>query len=312
VKAFASDRYTVPLPPTHSFPMAKYEMLRRQVIQDESVAVHDLLEPPPATDSELRLAHHADYVERVVCGTLTEPEVRELGLPWSESLVERSRRSVGGTIQAARWALRDGLAVNLAGGTHHAAAGKGAGYCVFNDVAVAIRLLQAEGAIARALVIDCDVHQGDGTAQIFANDPSVFTFSIHGARNYPLRKPESDIDIPLDDGTGDEAYLEALKCGLAAALDRSRADMAFYLAGADPYADDRLGRLALSKAGLAARDRMVFGACLDRRLPVAVSMAGGYARQIADTVLIQAETVRLASLFANRWPQAQDISQMNS
>ena len=292
--------------------MAKYAMLRQRVIEDQSVAAQDLLEPPAATDSELRLVHHADYLERVVCGTLTEREVRELGLPWSEALVERSRRSVGGTIQAARWALKDGLAVNLAGGTHHAAAGKGAGYCVFNDVAVAIRVLQAEGVIARALVIDCDVHLGDGTAQIFANDPSVFTFSIHGAKNYPLRKPESDLDIPLDDGTSDDEYLEALKYGLAAALNRSGADIAFYLAGADPYADDRLGRLALSMAGLAARDRLVFQACLDQRLPVAVSMAGGYARQIADTVAIQAETVKLASLYAGRWPQGNGAGPWNS
>ena len=304
MKAFACDQYTLPLPTGHSFPMAKYGLLRQRVLDQGSVAVKDLREPQAATDDQLRLIHEPGYVERVSSGTLSAGEVREIGLPWSPELVERSRRAVGGTIEAGRYALEEGIAVNLAGGTHHAATGKGAGYCVFNDVAVAIRVLQSENRIQKAVVIDCDVHHGDGTALIFSGDDSVFTFSIHGARNYPLRKPPSNLDIPLDDGTTDEEYLDALRYGLAAALQRARADIAFYLAGADPYEDDRLGRMKLTMAGLAARDRMILQAFLQARLPVAVSMAGGYARQIADTVAIQAETVRLAQLHSQHWVES--------
>jgi acetoin utilization deacetylase AcuC-like enzyme len=301
VKAFSCEQYAIPLPPAHSFPISKYSLLRRRVLELGFVGPDDLREPAAVSDDQLRLVHDAGYVERVAAGRLSLAEVRELGLPWSEALVERSRRSVGGTIAAARCALSDGVAVNLAGGTHHAAPNKGAGYCVFNDVAVAIRVLQAEGLIDRAVIVDCDVHHGDGTAAIFAADPSVFTLSIHGARNYPFRKPPSDLDVPLDDGTGDAAYLEALRIALATALEHARAGIVFYLAGADPYEGDRLGRLKITMEGLAARDRHIFDAGFDRRLPIAVTMAGGYAREIADTVAIQAETVRLASQFADRW-----------
>jgi acetoin utilization deacetylase AcuC-like enzyme len=301
VKAFSCDQYAFPLPSFHTFPIAKYTLLRQRVLEQRIVAAHELLDPPAARIEQLALVHDPQYLRRVVEGGLSAAEVRELGLPWSTALVERSRRSVGGTIEAGRWALREGVAVNLAGGTHHAAHAKGAGYCVFNDIAVAIRVLQAEGRIDRALVVDCDVHHGDGTAELFSSDPSVFTFSIHGARNYPLRKPPSDLDEPLADGTGDAVYLEALDRGLAAALERARADLVFFLAGADPYEGDRLGRLKLTIRGLAERDRHVFDACFQKRVPIAVTMAGGYAREIGDTVAIQAETVRQASRFFHHW-----------
>jgi acetoin utilization deacetylase AcuC-like enzyme len=301
MRAFYADTFVLPLPPHHTFPMAKYRLLRERALALGILAESDLHIPPAATDDELRLAHVAAYVSRVAEGTLSEAEVREIGLPWSPGLVERSRRSVGATIEAARWALAEGVAANLAGGTHHAGPSKGAGYCVFNDAAVAIRVHQRSDLIRRAVVIDCDVHHGDGTAAIFAGDPSVFTFSIHGARNYPLRKPTSDLDLPLDDGVGDDEYLELLERGLDLALARSEPDLAIYLAGADPHVNDRLGRMALSAEGLRRRDRLVFDRCRDRRLPVALTMAGGYGRDIAETVAIQAETLREAARSAARW-----------
>jgi acetoin utilization deacetylase AcuC-like enzyme len=251
----------------------------------------DLVVPHAATDEELLRVHAPDYLRRVCAGTLSAEEVRALGLPWSVALVERSRRSCGATIEACWAALEDGVAVNLAGGTHHASRDRGAGYCVFNDAAVAARALQAEGRVRRVVILDCDVHQGDGTAAIFAADPTVFTFSIHGARNYPLHKPPSDLDVGLEDGTGDAAYLDALDRGVQQALERAGAELAIYLAGADPFAGDRLGRLALSKHGLAERDRLVFQRCRAAGLPVAVTMAGGYGRDVEDTVEIHLRTV---------------------
>ncbi len=304
MRLFYSDTFVLPLPAHHTFPMAKYEMLRERIVAEGIVDPTQLHLPPAASDEQLRLAHDAEYVERVVEGSLSEAEVRELGLPWSEGLVERSRRSVGATVEAAHWALAEGVAVNLAGGTHHAGPGRGAGYCVFNDAAVAIREHQRTGAIDTALVIDCDVHQGDGTAAIFAGDSTVFTFSIHGARNYPLRKPPSDLDIPLDDGIADDAYLSQLTQGLDLSLTRAQANLAIYLAGADPFVGDRLGRMALSADGLARRDRLVFDRCRELRLPVAVAMAGGYGRKIEETVAIQAATVREAARSARLWKES--------
>jgi acetoin utilization deacetylase AcuC-like enzyme len=256
--------------------------------------------PDAASDQQLELAHDRSYVQRVCAGELTPHEVRRIGFPWTPQLVERSRRSVGSTIGAGRAALRDGIAVNLAGGTHHAGPDWGQGYCVFNDAAVAARTLQAEGLVQRVVVLDCDVHQGNGTAAITAGDPTIFTFSIHGARNFPFHKEESDLDIGLEDDTEDEAYLEALEMGLRRAIDRAEAELAIYLAGADPFAGDRLGRLALSKAGLAARDRMVFDTCREAGLPVVVTMAGGYGRDVLDTVDIHFQTVCLAAEYAKR------------
>jgi acetoin utilization deacetylase AcuC-like enzyme len=256
------------------------------------------LTPDAATDVELLRVHRPEYLKKVVSGTLTDREVRRIGLPWSPELVERSRRSVGGTIEACRGALTDGVAVSLSGGTHHAFPDHGAGYCIFNDVAVAVRAMQAEGRARRIVVVDCDVHQGDGTAAIFAGDSSVFTFSIHGAKNFPLHKERGDLDVELPDATGDADYLNALEVGLERSLALACADLAIYLAGADPYVGDTLGRLALSQEGLAARDRLVFDQCRAAGLPVAVVMGGGYAKNIQDTVAIQLETVRIAAQTA--------------
>ena len=298
MKIFYSDTFVLPLPPGHRFPMQKYALLRERVLSSGIVSPAELAIPEPASDAELGRAHNADYIARVQAGALTAQEVRRIGFPWSLEMVERSRRSSGATMAACRAALRDGFAVNLAGGTHHAYAGHGEGYCVFNDSAVAARAMQAEGRVHRVVIIDCDVHQGNGTAAILAGDPTCYTFSIHGAKNFPFHKETSDHDIALEDGAGDAEYLAALDAGLCQALEESHADLAIYLAGSDPFEDDKLGRLKLSKAGLAARDRMVLEYCRGAGLPVAITMAGGYARNVADTVDIHFETVRLAALAA--------------
>lgn len=291
MKAYYCDHFVLPLPPEHRFPMAKYRLLRERVAA-ELVPPVQLLEPPAATDAEILRCHDAAYLERVKSGLLTSKEIRKIGFPWSPYLVERSRRSVGGTLAAARSALADGVSVNLAGGTHHAQAGEGQGYCVLNDTAIAARAMQAEGRIRRALIVDCDVHQGNGTAVIFVDDPSVFTFSIHGEKNFPFHKATSDLDIGLPDGVGDAGYLDALATGMRAALDSARPDLIFYLAGADPFAGDTLGRLCLSKDGLLARDRLVLEAGQQAGLPLVVVMAGGYARDVQDIVDIHFQTVR--------------------
>jgi acetoin utilization deacetylase AcuC-like enzyme len=294
LKAFYSDVFQFPLPPGHRFPMQKYAGLRQRLLSSGVMDPEDLYIPPSAADEELLLVHSPTYLEAVKTGTLSDKETRRLGFPWSPELVERSRRSVGGTIAACRVAIADGVAANLAGGTHHAYPDHGEGFCVFNDVAVAARVMQHECRAQRILIVDCDVHQGNGSAAIFRDDPGVFTLSMHGAKNFPFHKEESDLDIPLADGTSDEDYLTALVPGLQGALPRSQPDLVIYLAGADPYKGDTMGRLALTKAGLARRDRIVLGACREARLPVAVTMSGGYARDIADTVDIHFETLRIA------------------
>lgn len=290
--AFYTDCFVLPLPEKHRFPMSKYALLRERVIADGILQESQLGIPAAATDEQLRLAHDAEYVAKIVRGDLTRQEVMRMGFPWSPELVERSRRSVGATIEASRAALVDGCAFNLAGGTHHAWPDAAEGYCVFNDAAVAARTLRAEGLAERAVVVDCDVHQGNGTAAIAADDASLFTFSMHGDRNFPARKVPGDIDVPLPDGTDDNAYLTALTQHLPTALDRANADLAIYLAGADPYEGDRLGRLAVTKDGLAERDRFVFEQCRERGLPVAVAIAGGYAPNVEDIVDIHATTIR--------------------
>lgn len=239
--------------------------------------------------------HSTDYQERIVSGELSEKEIRRLGFPWSPELVERSRRSVGGTISACRSALKEGIAVNLAGGTHHAHRDFGSGYCLLNDCAIASRVVQIEGLVKRVVILDCDVHQGDGTAAIFSSDSSIFTFSIHGARNFPFHKEASDLDLSLEDGTADQEYLQCLEEGLTETFSRFNADLAIYLAGADPFFDDRLGRLSLSKEGLAKRDELVLRFCQEADLPVAIVMAGGYARNVSDTVDIHLNTIELAA-----------------
>ena len=289
---FHCDQFTYPLPPEHRFPAQKYALLRAQVAATLVPPVV-LRVPNAVSDEQLLRAHDAEYLAKVAGGTLSEREVRRIGLPWSPELVERSRRSVGGTVEACRAALTDGIAVSLSGGTHHAFADHGEGFCIFNDCAVAARAMQAEERVRRVVIIDCDVHQGNGTAAILADDPTVFTFSIHGAKNFPFHKERSDLDVELADGADDATYLAALTAGMDTALAAAHADLAIYLAGADPFVGDALGRLALSKAGLAERDRLVIDRCRRADLPVAVVMAGGYARQIQDTVDIHLETVRI-------------------
>jgi acetoin utilization deacetylase AcuC-like enzyme len=295
-RVFYTDEFVLPLPEGHRFPMARYRLLRERLIERGIVSLDDLAVPPAATDDELRLVHDAGYVARVTSGTLADDEQRRIGFPWSPKMVERSRRSVGATIAAARIALVDGLGINLAGGTHHAAVDRGGGYCVFNDVAVAIRVLQRDRALTRAVVIDADVHHGDGTASIFAGDPTVFTFSIHARKAYPSRKPPSSLDVALEPGADDATYLDALSNALARVAASGPFDMAFYLAGADPFAGDTLGGLALTKTGLAERDRRVLQVCRGLGWPIVITMAGGYAADINDIVDIQCETVRLAMI----------------
>lgn len=295
MKAFYSDHFVLPLPEGHRFPMEKYRLLRERLLATGFVEPENLIEPQAVSEDDLRRAHDPRYVQRVLLGHMTDDEIRRLGFPWSPALVERSRRSSGGTLAACRAALTDGFAANLAGGTHHAGYGFAEGFCIFNDSAVAIRALQAEGLVRRVLIVDCDVHQGNGTADIFRDDESVYTFSIHGEKNFPLRKVPSRLDIGLEDGTGDEEYLVALERGLEQAISEAAAELVIYLAGADPYEGDRLGRLKLKKAGLLARDRMVFDRCQADYLPVAITMAGGYAPIMEDIVEIQSNTIREAA-----------------
>lgn len=296
MKIFYSDVLEVALPQGHRFPMPKYALLRQRVVAAGLVQDADLSLAPAATDEQILRVHSAGYFDKVTQGKLSEREQRRIGFPWSPELVRRARHSVGGTIAACRAALADGLAANLAGGTHHAHPDFGSGFCVFNDVAIAARAMQAEGRARRAVILDCDVHQGDGTAAVFQDDPSVFTFSIHGDRNFPFRKQPGDLDIALPDGCGDPEYLEALERGVKCALERARADLVIYVAGADPFAGDRLGRLALSQAGLASRDRLVLDLCRAAGLPLGIVMGGGYAKDVNDTVAIHLETIRLSVL----------------
>ena len=294
---FASDHFVLPLPSGHRFPMPKYARLRERVSR---IASDALRVAPPASDDELLRAHDRDYVHAVCSGSLDARALRRIGLPWSPAMVERARRSAGATLAACRSALAHGAGVSLAGGTHHAHRGYGEGFCVFNDAAVAIRALQAEGAIERALIVDLDVHQGDGTAEILHADARVHTLSLHGRNNFPFRKFASTQDVEFDDGTGDEAYLATLAIALPLAVQRSRADLSIYLAGADPFEGDRLGRLALTKDGLAKRDAFVLDALRAARIPVAIVMAGGYAEDIDDVVDIHVATVT-AALERFRW-----------
>jgi len=294
MKAYYADHFVLPLPDGHRFPISKYTRLRQRIQASGLIAKDDLLQSEPASNEQLLRAHTLEYLDKVIHGKLNEKEVRRIGFPWSPGLVERSRRSVGGTVAACRMALQDGMAANLAGGTHHAYPDHGEGFCVFNDVAVAALAMQTEGRARRVVILDCDVHQGNGTAAIFSGNDSVFTFSIHGAKNFPFHKETGDLDIALPDGSEDEAYLEALAYGLETSLDRTSADLAIYIAGADPYQSDRLGRMSISKAGLLARDEMVFAACHSAGLPVAIVMGGGYSPNIDDIVDIHFQTIQLA------------------
>jgi len=286
--------YYLPLPESHPFPMAKYPLLERILRAEGLLAPHEILEPGEACLDDLRLVHTDDYLDKLAQGRLDAAEIRRLGVPWTPALFRRSRLAAQGTLDAARAALEDGLAGNLAGGTHHAFPSHGEGFCVLNDVAVAIRVLRRDGRIRRALVVDLDVHQGNGTAAIFAADPDVFTFSMHGERNYPLQKMRSTLDVGLADGLGDDEYLALLESHLAAILAGPRPDIAFYLAGVDPAAGDRYGRLRLSDAGIARRDRCVLAACRSRAIPTVLTIAGGYAATPERTAGLHAIAFREA------------------
>lgn len=303
MKLFYSDSFVLPLPEGHRFPMEKYERLRSRVMKAGLVDPEDLRVPEPATDEQLQQVHEPDYVRRVQDGSLSRDEIRRMGFPWSPALAERSRRSVGGTLEAARSAREEGVSANLSGGTHHAFPNRGEGFCVFNDVAVAARVMQAEGRARRVAILDLDVHQGNGTAAAFSDDPTVLTVSVHGADNYPFRKERSDLDIELPDRSGDEAYLEAVERAAEEAIHAARPDLLLFLAGADPYEHDRLGRLQVSKAALAHRDEVVFSRCREHGVPVAVVMGGGYARDIDDSVDIHFQTVQAAArIYSVREP----------
>jgi acetoin utilization deacetylase AcuC-like enzyme len=289
LRAFAHDVFTYPLPPGHRFPLRKYRLVREGAEQIASLEVETAR---AATSGELAGGHELEYIARIESGALSRRESLALGLPWSPELVERARRSVGATILAAEAALEDGRAANLGGGTHHAFPASGRGYCVFNDVVCATRALRRRGRLERVVVVDLDVHQGDGTHAAFTGDPAAFTLSINGFGNYPFRRTPGDLELDLPDGTGDERYLAAVARLVPEAIRRARPELCFYLAGADPYAGDRLGRLAVTKKGLAERDRLVRDAMAGAGVPICLTLAGGYADPIEDTVEINLETLR--------------------
>ena len=304
MKAYYSDHFVLPLPEGHRFPMAKYSLLRDRVARE--LPLVNQLEAPRASDGELALAHTPAYIDAIASGAIGTAALREIGFPWSEAMVERSRRSAGATVAAVRAAMTEGVAANMAGGTHHASAEKGGGFCVFNDAAVAARVAQAEWSRYHrepllVAVIDLDVHQGNGTASIFAGDPSVFSLSIHGERNFPFRKVDGDLDVALPDGCGDVDYLHALEGALDELAHRFVPGLVIYLAGADPFERDRLGRLKLTYDGLEARDRRVFDWCFQRHVPLAFAMAGGYGVNIAETVQVQMNTYQVAMSYWQRW-----------
>lgn len=308
MQVFYATQFVLPLPAGHRFPMVKYQLLRDRLAHERPEI--RLLHAAPATDGELALAHSPVYIKSISDGSISPQAMREIGFPWSEAMAERARRSVGATIVACRGALRDGVAANIAGGTHHSYADKGGGFCVFNDAAVAARLMQAEWARGggparreplRVAVIDLDVHQGNGTARIFQGDPTVFTLSIHGQKNFPFRKEVSDLDVDLPDGCRDDEYLQTLELALAELERRFEPGLVIYLAGADPHEGDRLGRLKLTWDGLEARDRRVFDWAFHKRIPLAFAMAGGYGVRIEDTVQVQLNTFRVASQYWQRW-----------
>jgi acetoin utilization deacetylase AcuC-like enzyme len=297
LKLVYSDRYDLNLG-THVFPSIKYRLVKEKLLREHIAEPGDFIEPPPASDDDITLVHHREYLRKLQAGKLSYREVLRLEIPYSPELVRAVWLCTGGSILAGRLALEDGVGVNVGGGFHHAYPDHGEGFCVLNDFAVAIRRLQKDKTIEQAMTVDCDVHQGNGTAAIFGGDHTVFTLSIHQENNYPYPKPPSSLDINLRDGVGDEEYLRELAQGLDRALAEFRPDLIFYVAGADPYRDDQLGGLKLSLEGLEKRDRLVFEKASGRNIPVAVTLAGGYARQLEDTIEIHSNTVRVAKEFA--------------
>lgn len=298
MKIYHFDQHSFFIPEKHRFPASKYSMLRQRVLAENVVPPENIHSPEPISDADLRRAHTGDYLDRFANGRLTNAEIRLIGLPWSPELVQRVKYTAGATVAVCRHALDDGVGLSLGGGTHHACSDHGQGYCLYNDIVVAARALQAEGSVNRVLVIDCDVHQGNGTAEITAGDSSIFTFSIHGEKNFPYNKIPGDLDVGLPDGTGDDVYLKALDEALDTALSKSRPDLAIYLAGVDVHENDRLGRLALTKAGIGLRDEVVLSKCRELNIPVGVVMAGGYSRDLCAMVDIQLQTVQIAASFS--------------
>jgi len=300
VQVFYSPRYYADIGQGHIFPIRKFELVRDQLLAEGTLHPEEIIEPAPAPLEDVLLVHTEDYVSRLRSGGLTAKEIRRLGLPWSESLVRRSFYAVGGTLTATQASLTEGYSSNLAGGTHHSFSDRGEGFCVLNDVAIAIRAMRARKLIRRAAIVDCDVHQGNGTATIFAGDAETFTFSMHGANNYPLFKARSTLDVELPDGTSDAAYIEALANHLPQVF-QSDPDIVFYLAGADPYRGDKLGRLALSIDGLRERDALVLRECYEREIPIVTVMSGGYGKDINDTIEIHGNTIRtVKEIFERR------------
>lgn len=294
---WSSAHYVIPLPDGHRFPVAKYALLRDTLLHEGVVPPHAVHDPERVSQDALRRVHTPEYVAAILEGTLPAAAVRRLGFPWSAQLAERSLRAVGGTVAVARHALEHGVAMNLAGGTHHAFADHGEGFCVFNDVVIATAQLRAEGLARRVAVVDLDVHQGNGTHAMFATDADAYTFSMHGGRNYPFTKVPGSRDVALDDGTDDATYLGLLAEALPTVLREARADLVFFLAGADPHEGDRLGRLRLTAAGLRRRDAMVLEMCREIGLPVAITIAGGYGKRLEDTVAVHVGTARVARDF---------------
>ena len=299
MKAFYTDHFVLPLPSGHRFPMEKYSKLRNLV---NDLAGVELLEAPAASDTQILYAHDPQYLINIIGGHLNANEQREIGFPWSEKMVERSRRSAGATVAACKTSLTEGVSVNLAGGTHHAYRDMGSGFCVFNDSAIAARALQKEmNPKLKVAIIDLDVHQGNGTASILQNDSSIFTLSIHGENNFPFKKEVSNLDYGLPDECDDQAYLQALTHCLDELDSRFKPDNLIFLAGADPHVDDRLGRLNISSEGMRLRDETVLAYALDRNLPIALSMAGGYGKEIASTVNIHFQTIKTALQFQQKY-----------
>jgi acetoin utilization deacetylase AcuC-like enzyme len=297
LKLVYSDRYDLNLG-SHVFPSIKYRLVKEKLLREHVAEPGNFVEPPPASDDDIALVHHREYLRKLQTGKLSYLEVLRLEIPYSPELIRAVWLCAGGSILAGRLALEDGVAVNVGGGFHHAYPDHGEGFCVLNDFAVAIRRLQKDKTIERAMTVDCDVHQGNGTAAIFGGDHTVFTLSIHQENNYPYPKPPSSLDINLRDGVGDEEYLKELAQGLDRALAEFSPDLIFYVAGADPYRDDQLGGLKLSLEGLEKRDRLVFEKARAKNIPVAVVLAGGYARRLDDTIQIHTNTIRVAKDLA--------------
>ena len=297
MKFVYSEQYDLNLG-SHVFPSVKYRLIKEKLLRDRIAAPEDFVEPPAASDDDVALVHHREYIRKLQAGKLSYMEIMRLEIPYSPELVRAVWLSAGGSILAGRLALKDGVSVNVGGGFHHAYPDHGEGFCVLNDIAIGIRKLQKERCIERAMTVDCDVHQGNGTAAIFGGDHTVFTLSIHQEHNYPYPKPPSSFDINLRDGVEDTEYLDELRKGLDAALSEFQPDLIAYVAGADPYENDQLGGLKLSLAGLERRDRLVFEKARAKKIPVSVSLAGGYARRVEDTVQIHTNTLRIAKEFA--------------